>query len=85
MCIALGIIEKVTSVDKMTDEKLCAYFDLEAEESKNVISIEMVQEMGQKKLKMNLDEKNTRLQMQKFCKLSLSLIAEKCQVVHRGR
>lgn len=75
-CMALGFIEKVTSFDKMTFEQLRLYLQSEVEESKDFITVEALEEMGEKKLKINEDKENARSRMQDLFANYLSLLSQ---------
>lgn len=48
----------------MTDEQLRAYLDWEAKESKEAVTLEGLVELIEKKLRMNMDNKNAKSRMQ---------------------
>lgn len=75
-CIALGFIDGVTSFDAMTDEQLRTYLDKEAEYSKDAVTLEGLDELIEKKLKMNMEKKNARSRMQRLFANYHSLLTE---------
>lgn len=63
-CIALDFIDDVTSFGDMTGEQLRAYLNSEEEESKEAVTLEILDELIEKKLGMNMDNKNNKSRMQ---------------------
>ena len=63
-CIALGFIDNGTSFEDMTDKQLRAYLDKEAEDSKEAVTLEGLDELVARKLRMNMENKNGKSRMQ---------------------
>lgn len=63
-CIDLGFITGVTSFEDMTDTQLRKYLDDKAEESKDALTLDGLEELVRKKLKMNMDNRNAKSRMQ---------------------
>lgn len=60
----MGFIEGVTSFDGMTDKQLRKYLDKEAEDSKDAVTLEVLDELMKRKIRMNMDNKNDCLRLQ---------------------
>lgn len=85
-CIELGFIDDVTSFEDMTGAQLCTYLQLEAKESKEAVTIDALDELIEKKPRMNMENRNAKSRMQGcFCQISLPPIEARCKVDHRGQ
>lgn len=67
----------------MIDEQVHEYIDSKTERSKNLINYEEMEELVEKKLKMNNQTKSLIVNVEFVCKLQLLFLAAKCQVKHR--
>eukprot|EP00171_Calliarthron_tuberculosum_P004017 IDg4017t1 len=66
--IDLGILDNVTSYDELTDDQLQTYFDKKAEESKEVLSLEKLDDLVAKQLRINMSDSAAKFAL----RLSLS-------------
>lgn len=63
-CISLDFIYNATTYDAMKKEKFCRYLDKEIKDWSHSVALEGIDEVIEKMLKMNMDNKNARFSMQ---------------------
>lgn len=61
-CVEFGFIDDVLSFDDMTDAQLQKYLDSKVKESKEAVALDALDKLMEKKLQMNMDNKNIKSQ-----------------------